>query len=145
MTGGVRAQLSPPPVVVSSADEERTWKPLAKADGVRVVTGAHVMAIVLGQRLHFDGEGVLHAPIDRVTVLPFTDGHRDATLTPTGEHNDAAASTFARRLEVFDVKRARCSHIKDTQRLRGSIEAGFGSYDAFNLVIRRILGEKIRG
>ena len=55
--------LSPPPIVVSSAGEESVWKPLANAasGSVKVVTGPHVLAIVLDQQLHFDGDGVLRA------------------------------------------------------------------------------------
>ena len=47
-----------------------------------------------------DGDGVLRAPIDRVTVLPFLDG---------GGRLDGVG-----RLEVFDIRQAQCSVTRDS-------------------------------
>ena len=113
---------------------------------------------------------MLRAPIDRVTVLPFVDAVGE------DEQRSEAAAGFTRSLELFDIKQAQCSEIRDSahvgsnprapreplpkrrdegltvsrslvlssaaQRLRGCIEAGFGTHHAFNQVVRRIFVEK---
>ena len=99
--------------------------------------------------------------IDRVTVLPVVEASNEADEA-------AADATRALRIELgrFRVERARCSQERDTQKLLGCIvraptahhpeprprapcysdapppvawqEAGFGKYESFNQVVRRI-------
>jgi len=71
--------------------------------------------------------------IDRVTVLPVVEASND-----TDEAAADATRALQRELGRFRVERARCSQERDTQKLLGCIEAGFGKYESFNQVVRRI-------
>ncbi|EOD27613.1 hypothetical protein EMIHUDRAFT_235468 [Emiliania huxleyi CCMP1516] len=71
--------------------------------------------------------------IDRVTVLPVVEASNEAD-----EAAADATKALQRELGRFSVERARCSQERDTQKLLGCIEAGFGKYESFNQVVRRI-------
>ena len=64
------------------------------------------------------------ASLERVTILPCG----QQTL-------DAVVQGFNR----FDVAQSRCALETDRQRLLGIIEAGFGTFDAFNRTMRCLL------
>ena len=76
--------------------------------------------------LHADTFLKMGAPgsLERVTIVPFG----QQTL-------DAVVQGFNR----FDVAQARCYLESDRQRLLGIIEAGFGTFDAFNRTMRSLL------
>ena len=42
-------------------------------------------------------------------------------------------------MEDFDVAKAECAKPEDTQRMLACIEAGFGSYEPFNNIVRGVL------
>ncbi|EOD07067.1 hypothetical protein EMIHUDRAFT_198333 [Emiliania huxleyi CCMP1516] len=71
--------------------------------------------------------------IDRVTVLPVVEASNEAD-----EAAADATRALQRELGRFSVQRARCSQERDTQKLLGCIEAGFGKYESFDQVVRRI-------
>ena len=48
----------------------------------------------------------------------------------------------AATLSSFDARKARCYHAKDRQHLLGVIEHGFGSFDAFNAIARKMLTDR---
>lgn len=81
--------------------------------------------------------------IDFVTVLPVLAREVVAAggarkLVPGGMRLWALQS----QLECFDVADAQCSKEQDTRRLLGCIEAGMGTPEAFNQVVRRIFANR---
>ena len=86
--------------------------------------------------------------VDRISVLPASedmlkskegDGEKPAEKAdapvPT-ERMTAALAEVLRRFEAFDVNNANCTNDKDKEHLLGVIEQGFGSFDAFNELVR---------
>jgi hypothetical protein len=69
--------------------------------------------------------------LSRVTVLPLVEHASSKELL------DAKA-----RFATFDVKRAHCTRPEDEQRFLTCIDAGFGSHEPFNTLVRQIFNER---
>ena len=63
---------------------------------------------------------------ERITVLPLGD-----------------ATAIEARFSQFDAKEARCFLENDRQHLLGVIEAGFGSYSAFNTIVQEVFVKRL--
>ena len=95
--------------------------------------------------------------VDRISVLPASESMikenekaNDAATTAAGDAKpevaddaplptpkmQAALAEVLRRFEAFDVSNAKCTNAKDKEHLLGVIEQGFGSFDAFNELVR---------
>ena len=101
--------------------------------------------------------------VDRISVLPASESMvkenekaNDAATTATGDAKpevaddaplptpkmQAALAEVLRRFEAFDVSNAKCTNEKDKEHLLGVIEQGFGSFDAFNELVRHTFVER---
>ena len=69
--------------------------------------------------------------LSRIQVLPTDDIQH-------GDGAEEARAWAARYFGAFDVRHAKCARSEDEQHLLGIIEAGFGSFDSFNEVVRAV-------
>jgi len=67
-------------------------------------------------------------------------GTRERVIVLALDGEGSAAEAHARALfDDFRVENAACSEVRDTHRLLGCIEAGFGTHTSFNRMVRQIL------
>jgi len=100
--------------------------PIVPSEVPREAQTSFERAVQLGSRPSLPNDGA-------------TDLLKSQSIQPTAPARCRAASDVA---EHFCVRRARCSHAIDRERLLGAIEAAFGDTEPFDGAVRELLSSK---